>query len=40
MKVKEKLLEEREKLFDARGQKKVLLHEKMLGRKYYERKDK
>lgn len=34
MKVKEKLLEERDRLFDARGQKKVELHEKMLGREY------
>lgn len=40
MKVKKKLLEEEEKLSEARGQKKVLLHEKMLGRKYNERKHK
>lgn len=40
MKVKEKLLEEEKKLSEARGQKKVLLHEKMLGRKCNERKHK
>lgn len=34
MKVKEKLFEEREELVRARGQKKVELHERILGREY------
>lgn len=34
MKVKEILLEERERLFDARGEEKVRLHERILGREY------
>lgn len=40
MKVKETLLEEEERLQDAKGQEKVLLHEKFLGREYNERENK